>query len=90
MCIRDSSSSRVMATCALLGQAVGTGAALAVKTGATLRGLDVRKLQQMLMEDDCFLPGLRRTPSSLTLKARTNAEALRSGCLLYTSSSCTR
>lgn len=73
------SSSRVMATCALLGQAVGTGAALAVKTGATLRGLDVRKLQQMLMEDDCFLPGLRRTPSSLTLKARTNAEALRSG-----------
>ncbi len=73
------SSSRVMGTCALLGQAVGTGVALAVESGSTLRGMDVGRLQQWLMRDDCFLPGLTRQPSALTLAAQTDAAVLRNG-----------
>ena len=73
------SSSRVMGTCALLGQAVGTAVALAVQSGTTLRGVDVPRLQQMLMEDDCFLPGLRRVPSALTQQATVSHEVLRNG-----------
>lgn len=73
------SSSRVMGTCALLGQAVGTGVALAVQGNTTLRGVDVPRLQQTLMQDDCFLPGLRRRPSEKTLAAKVSAEVLRNG-----------
>jgi hypothetical protein len=68
-----------MGTCALLGQAVGTGVALAVKSGTSLRRVDVPCLQQMLMHDDCFLPGLRRQPSAKTLAATITAEVLRNG-----------
>jgi hypothetical protein len=53
------SSTRVMATCATLGQAVGTAAALAVETGLTPRGVyetRIGDLQQALMQDDCYLP----------------------------------
>lgn len=73
------SSCRVMATCAILGQAVGTGVALAVESGRTPRELDVARLQKMLMDDDCFLPGLKRQPSALTMRAQTNAPVLRNG-----------
>ena len=73
------SSSRVMATCAILGQAVGTGAALASVTGCRPRDIVVSRLQRMLLEDDCFLPGLRREPSALTMRAKTDAPVLRSG-----------
>lgn len=54
------SSTRVMGTCAILGQAVGTAAAIAVKYAQTPRGVyenHLRELQQTLMEDDCWLPG---------------------------------
>ena len=57
------SSTRVMATCAILGQAVGTAASIAVREGLTPAGVGAERiglLQQMLMEDGCFLPGLRR------------------------------
>lgn len=73
------SSSRVMATCGLLGQAVGTAASIAVKDGVPIRGIDVAKLQQTLMEDDCFLPWHRREIPALTRMAKTNCEAVRSG-----------
>ncbi|MHC1695815.1 MAG: FAD-dependent oxidoreductase [Eubacteriales bacterium] len=55
------SSTRVMATCALLGQAAGTAAALAVRLGKTPRQVGeehISLLQQILMEDDCWLPGI--------------------------------
>ncbi len=60
------SSTRVMATCALLGQAAGTAAAVAAHLGAApadlTEGEALRLLQNALMEDDCWLPGhLRRT-----------------------------
>ena len=71
------SSSRVMATCALLGQAVGTAAALAVRHRCSPRAVGqkyIEELQQLLMRDDCFLPGLRYTPSALTRDAALSAD----------------
>ena len=60
------SSSRVMATCAVLGEAVGTAAAIAAKNNLTPNGVYLKKmdeLQQKLMDQDCFLPGFRRRVS---------------------------
>ena len=59
---------RVMGTCGVMGQAVGTAAALMTKYGMTARQLcaeRITELQDILMEDDCFLPGLKRKISSL-------------------------
>jgi hypothetical protein len=67
------SGTRVMATCALLGQAVGTAAALAVnKKLATPRevGKHITELQTMLMDDDATLPGLVRKIPELTRQAK--------------------
>jgi len=81
------SSSRVMATCAIAGQAVGTAAAIAVARGISPREVGQRaigRLQQALLEDDCHLPGLRREVATLgrtaTLTASEgDAEPLRNG-----------
>jgi len=81
------SSTRVMATCAILGQAVGTAASIALKNSLTPRGVyqeRIGELQQMLMEDDCYLPGLVREIPELTRKAALTAsdgypEVLRNG-----------
>jgi hypothetical protein len=57
------SSTRVMGTCAVLGQAAGTAAALAAARGLTPRGVGrqaLAELQAMLMDDDCWLPWKRR------------------------------
>ncbi|MBR5601831.1 MAG: FAD-dependent oxidoreductase, partial [Clostridia bacterium] len=43
------SSSRVMATCAILGQALGTAVAQAIKDNVALENVDIAKLQQSLM-----------------------------------------
>ena len=53
------SSTRVMATCSLLGQAAGTASAIAIEEGLSPRGVyeqKIRKLQELLMDDDCWLP----------------------------------
>ncbi len=66
------SATRVMGTCALLGQAVGTAASLLVKNGILPAELDaggIGELQDMLEEDDVMLPGRWRKPSPLTLAA---------------------
>ena len=65
-------ASRVMATCALLGQAAGTAAALACEKGITPRqvGEFMPLLQQRLMEDDCWLPGLKREVSQACRQAQ--------------------
>jgi len=60
------SSIRVMATCGLLGQAVGTAAALAAENHCTphdvyLHHLD--ELQTRLLKNDCFLPSKLRPVS---------------------------
>ncbi|MGN0492823.1 MAG: FAD-dependent oxidoreductase [Acutalibacteraceae bacterium] len=69
-------ASRVMATCAMLGQAAGTAAYIAVKNRISPRGVNnyISKLQQYLMEDDCWLPGLRRKVSEDCLSAELTAE----------------
>ncbi len=54
------SSSRVMATCAVLGQAVGTAVALAISDKTDIKKLDIDKLQQALLWDDCFIPYVKR------------------------------
>lgn len=56
------SATRVMATCATIGQAVGTAAALC---DSTPREVDITNLQQLLLEDGCFLPGFPAEPSEL-------------------------
>ena len=59
------SSTRVMATCAAIGQAVGLAAWLCVKHGKTPRALkeDISKLQQLIRDDDCYLLGFKRALS---------------------------
>jgi len=69
------SSARVMGTCASMGQAVGTAAALAAARG--LRPADVMEsmaeLQQHLLADDCYLPQVRQKLPALTMEARLEA-----------------
>jgi len=67
------SSTRVMRTCAIIGEAVGVAAFLASHYSETPRGVyknHLKELQQTLMEDDCWLPGLCREPSTLTKNAK--------------------
>lgn len=51
------SSTRVMATCAILGQAAGTAAALCVFKNLSAKELNLHifELKDMLLNDDCFL-----------------------------------
>jgi len=58
------SSTRVMATCATLGQAVGTAAALAIRHAQSPRGIlhhHLWELQNTLLDDDQWLPDRQRT-----------------------------
>ena len=67
------SSTRVMATCALLGQAAGTAASIALEkniTPAQLRKNHIRTLQATLEDDDILLPHRWRQPSALTQSAQ--------------------
>ncbi len=57
------SSTRVMATCSVIGQAAGTGAALAVQYDclpAEVTRKHIGELQTTLIEDGCYIPGLVR------------------------------
>lgn len=82
------SSTRVMATCSVIGQAAGTAAAIAVRHSLTPREVGqqrIRELQQQLMEDDCYLPWKARQVSGLLQGASIHssggedAEPLRNG-----------
>lgn len=70
-------SARVMATCAVGGQAVGTAAAIALNhqlQSAREVGDHITELQQILLEDDCFIPGFRSTDNrDLARAARISA-----------------
>lgn len=66
------SSSRVMATCALCGQAVGTAAAVIAKYGCTpdeVYSKHIVELQDLLLRNDCMLPHCPRKVSGLTKTA---------------------
>ncbi|MCR4621125.1 MAG: FAD-dependent oxidoreductase [Clostridiales bacterium] len=80
------SSCRVMGTCALLGQAVGTAAAIAAREGCDPREVYIShlsELKQLLIEDDCYLPCDRRKVPELSANAaligNDGVEALRNG-----------
>ena len=68
-------TSRVMATCAIGGQAIGTAAALLRKDSCEdIREIDIRKLQQTLLKDDCYLPELaNEDENDMALKATITA-----------------
>ena len=71
------SSARVMGTCALLGQAAGTAAAIAIRNSLSPRGVYEQRmdeLQQNLLEDDCYLPGIPYRVSDLTSDAVLSGE----------------
>ncbi|MEX2607812.1 MAG: FAD-dependent oxidoreductase [Kiritimatiellia bacterium] len=71
------SSTRVMATCAVVGEAAGTAAALAVRHGCAPRGVyeqHLDELQQILMDNDCWLPGTLRHPDACWFDARLKAD----------------
>lgn len=55
-------STRVMGTCAVGGEAVGTAAAMASLTGMSPREFGKKRMQslrQELLKNDCYLPGAR-------------------------------
>ena len=71
------SATRVMATCALMGQAVGTAADMVIKYDTTPAGIrkdHIAELQDKLEQDDCMLPYRWRKVSALTLAAKTAGE----------------
>jgi hypothetical protein len=67
------SNTRVMLTCAVIGQAAGTAAALAVEHGTTPRGVyqnHLEQLQQQLLKDGAYLIDLpNRDPRDLARTA---------------------
>jgi hypothetical protein len=81
------SSTRVMATCGTMGQAVGTAAAICAKHSISPREVGsarIAELRQTLMEDDCFLPWAVRKVAERAANARLTAsngdpEPLRDG-----------
>ncbi len=73
------SSSRVMATCAILGQALGTAVAEAVSQNCPIESVDISELQQTLMNDDCFVPPYTRRVSDLSRSAHCSDNIVRSG-----------
>lgn len=76
-------STRVMGTCAVGGQAVGTAAALCIKYDCNPRGAQehMRELQQMLLKDDAYIPGIwNEDPKDLARRAKVTATSAREGC----------
>lgn len=71
------STTRVMGTIGVIGQAVGTAAAIAVRNDLLPREAcqqKIAEIQDTLMQDDCFLPGLRRRINDLSLKAKLSCD----------------
>lgn len=75
------SSTRVMGTCAVVGQGVGTAAALGIKHEIDPKNMAgnrsfIHQVQQQLLLDDCFIPGVKHEDQmDLTLLARVNASS---------------
>ncbi|WP_309399905.1 FAD-dependent oxidoreductase [Cerasicoccus maritimus] len=70
------SSTRVMGTTSIMGQAAGTAAALCAKKSIfprDIQGEYLQELQRNLMEDDCWLPGLTKPFSPIMEEAYISA-----------------
>jgi hypothetical protein len=76
-------STRVMATCAIEGQAAGTAASLCKKYNVLPRevyGSHISELQQQLLKDDCYILDMKNTDDAdLALKATVTASSFDSG-----------
>lgn len=72
-------STRVMGTCAVIGQAAGTAAYLCIKHNLIpreLRKSKIKELQQQLLKDGCYVPGIRNEdPFDLARKAAVSASS---------------
>ena len=71
------SSMRVMATCGLMGEAVGKAAYIACKKGILPHDVylkEMETLQNLLLYEDCFLPSKTREISSLCKNATLNID----------------
>ncbi len=71
-------SARVIATCAVIGQGLGTGVSLAKKYDCDLREVTkhAHELQQRLLADDAFIPGVpNQHPADASLQARVSASS---------------
>ncbi len=76
------SSSRVMRTCAGIGQAAGTAAAIAARNDTTPRGVYERhlaELQTSLMRADAYLPGHARPVASASRQENAELSASNAG-----------
>lgn len=77
------SSTRVIATCATMGQAVGTAAALCIKHKESPRQVGKRRmdtLQEMLLRDDAYIPNRpAQDKKDLARKASVSASDTASG-----------
>ncbi len=78
------SSTRVMATCSVIGQAAGTAAALCAQYKCLPRDIyqsHIHELQALLLDDGCLLPGLTRPPRGVFSTSFSEAEkaVLRNG-----------
>ncbi len=76
-------STRVIATCGVIGQAIGTAAAIAIKCNLTPREVgeqNINMLQRQLTTDDCYLPGIIINNENDLLK--------RKDCVLTSSKHC--
>lgn len=80
------SSTRVMATCAILGEAVGTAANIAREFDLSPAGVYEEKLsllQQRLMENGCFLPHFKRDIADFCKNARLSCDGIPSDALEF-------
>ncbi len=73
-------STRVMATCGVVGQGVGISAAIAAKKEIAPSSLPenkelMEKIQDMLVADDCFLPGFNKVKDEITFTAEVRASS---------------
>ncbi|HOB73733.1 MAG TPA: FAD-dependent oxidoreductase [Phycisphaerae bacterium] len=72
-------STRVMATCAVVGQAAGTAAAMCARGGVTPRTLardGIAELQQRLLKDDAYIIGATNSdPADLARSAEVRASS---------------
>ena len=69
------SSTRVMGTASVMGQAIGTAAAIAARGGGTAGSVygGIDELQQALLRDDCYLPGIAQRFGDLTARSHLTA-----------------
>jgi len=77
-------STRVMGTCSVMGQAVGTAAALCVRYNCTPRELGkeaIKDLQQLLLKQDAYIIGVSNSdPYDLARMAEVKASSETKGC----------